>query len=181
LIPFRYFLASAIAGILLGCSSTDPKAEGVSYFDSQGFFEKEIATLSAEKKGYRKTLKINGKTDAFNNRKVNWKEELEIFRNIKLNKPAYNGKFKATSSQEGNVRSVYYTSTDPKIPVRNFHLLSIDGHPHGIEITTKENSLVYSSSTYLKYVVNEGYQIKGTQTLKGLEPSTFSINAIFLQ
>ena len=165
--------------MLLSCSSTEIKVEGISYFDSQGFFEKEIASLSEEKNGYRKTLEINGKVDAFINQEVNWKEELEIFRNIQLNKPAYNGKFTVTHSASGNSKSVYYSSVDPKIPVKNFHLLSIDNKPHVIEITLVENSLVYSSSTYLKYVVNQAYQIKGTQKLKGLDPSTFSIISTF--
>jgi hypothetical protein len=164
------------------CSCRQEKVQDLqtAYFDNPSFFDAEIKRLNQTKMGAIKQLKAGDSQGQARVSSIDWSKELEIFRQIDLNKAVYSGKFKVNNNYnellgitsldriQDNINIVNYTkATDPSSKII------------WLEATKMDVSIFTETTTHWRYVPDSGYTIRGEEKIKGLIANTFEVSAMF--
>jgi len=164
------------------CSCRQEKVQDLqtAYFDNPSFFEAEIKRLNQTKMGAIKQLEAGDSQGQARVSSIDWSKELEIFRQIDLNKAVYSGKFKVNNNYnellgitsldriQDNINIVNYTkATDPSSKII------------WLEATKMDVSIFTETTTHWRYVPDSGYTIRGEEKIKGLIANTFEVSAVF--
>ncbi|GEO05682.1 hypothetical protein AAE02nite_33460 [Adhaeribacter aerolatus] len=80
------------------------------YFDVVGFVQKQAALLEKEKPGAVKTVSENQEvTETKKITNLDWQEELETFRELDINKPAFRNAYASTRQPDPNTGNITIT------------------------------------------------------------------------
>lgn len=98
---YRYLLWIGLLGCWAGCGPPAPEqgpADGQPlYFDLQGFLDRQIQDLNQDQPEVLKTVRDQqGEVETGTVRNLNWERELDLFREVDLNRPALRDYFTIT-------------------------------------------------------------------------------------
>ncbi|WP_462266220.1 hypothetical protein [Mucilaginibacter sp.] len=153
----------------------DIKETGVSiqYFDLKGYFKGDSARLSRLHPVVTKTVAQNHQEETQRVTIKNWGEELSLFSQSDINKPAWRQSYSVTTSPAFTI----YTATDPKLITRKI-VLSRDSITHKIKwilINNYTKNLLYTSVEKLTYFPDSLYQIEKRQHIRLLGTNLYLI------
>ena len=104
--------------VFQSCQSTTSKPVGgleKPYFDLKSYFENEKTRLAAIS-NFKKTTVVDGKEETKQLETINFDNELRIFAEADINRPAWFDKYLIDSIlQDGNLTRIDYTAKDVKM------------------------------------------------------------------
>ncbi len=159
--------------------SVDNSVRTNTYFSIRDFFKNETKRLANSKTSVRKTIM---KGDTFEEIKLtpkNWQEELVIFSECDINKPAWVRSYSLDSIVKPDYTIVTYTTVE-NIPVKKIILVKNKTGVLSVSIEKNTNNLIYESSQNLIYSAKNGYEIIGEQKVYFLSPNQYRISTTFL-
>jgi hypothetical protein len=125
-------------------------------FDLKGFLDNEIATHLKDVKKVKKTVTVNGKTETKEVVIKDWKEELKLFFNSDINRPAWRDKYFVTSQgnkENGDFKTDFtVVDNDLNLKTRYLGIAKSDILKYSeIKVWNYDQSVVSHSDTYLYY------------------------------
>ncbi|MDZ4844747.1 MAG: hypothetical protein SH857_04270 [Chitinophagales bacterium] len=152
------------------------------YFDLSGFIKKEAERLAKANAEISKTVFLNGKEEKKKMAISDWGKELNSFVEADINKKSFLGKYAADSIvREGQLGMMRYSAQKENLRTRELSVIyDKDRNPVKINAVLYTGNILYTSHQQLSYEPEKGFWISGKQTIRFLEPDTFSISTIFL-
>ena len=156
----------------LSCTNNRQVDKQYSYFDLEGFFNKEASKLQKSNPKVSKTVRKNTEIEKRILNIADWSEELSLFTSSDINKPAWRNSYQE-HEKEGEIT---YFSTDPKLRTEKI-LIQRDknGKIKHISIVNKVSNSLYSSRETLNYFPDSLYQIFKEQKVRLLGQNNYSI------
>ena len=146
------------------------------YFDVVGFVEAQAALLKKEKPGAVKTVSENQKpTESKKVQNLDWEEELETFRELDINKPAFRNAYASTQQQDPTTGNTTITYRKKPGYDGNVQFLSVttngSGQVLGVQGLQESENILLKSRRELKLQCNTkngavrviSYTIRGFQ------------------
>lgn len=166
------WILGLIVLFLLSCGQRENKRiNAPSYFDINGYFEKEIERLQKNNPTVLKEVLAKGETEQKNLKISNWKTELASFIEADINKAAWRNEF---TSKKVNSKTIYSTN-NAKIPIKFIEVTKNKNKVTGIKIFKNSKNALYTSTDTLLYYPDSLYVIKSFQKIKLLNPKTYSV------
>lgn len=153
------------------------------YYDLPSFFAEEIANLQAKGQWVRKHVTKDGHSHIIERGNIDWKEELDAFKEADINRPAWRGQFKVDSISLERVFVITYKTINKEIPVKNV-VVTIDKETNQclqITVDRRTENFLYSSDQSLYFTTGEGYMMKGKLSVTMLFDSEYSIESEFIE
>lgn len=158
-------LTAACIPVLLMTCSREPGAIGrSSYFDLKQYVDSEIERLSQMQTTVVKTVFVNGKEERQTLRQCDFRSELAPLLDADINRPAWQGKYRADSTQlaEGQW-TLTYTATDDKPPIRTLSVHFQNDAITAVLVERTARTLVAGSIQKLSYRPSYGFETETTQ------------------
>lgn len=169
---YRLLFSSLLVLLLCTCDpaqNTDvaapsPVGETI-FFDLTDYIDAETERLTENKITANKTITLNGKTESKQNTVINYKNDLRLFREADINKPAWSDKYDTDEQKlSGNHRVTTYTTRDSSLIVHRLLVEEDQGVPVRIEIDRKTGTVLSNGIHQLRYESGKGYSVKTQQT-----------------
>jgi hypothetical protein len=159
---------------LFSCRHPTNKMEAFEYFDLKGFFEKESLRLNSTNTSVLKTVSRNSIEET---RKVtvNWINELSLFAESDINKPAWKKSYRKISNGE----DVQYLALEDNLRTRRVRITRINNHVKSIHIINRTSNFLYNSSEDLVYYPDSVYIIEKQQQVKVLGTNHYLVTGKF--
>lgn len=171
------------AFLVWGASCTAPpkpnNVQGASelYFSLEAYFTQEASRLQELNPSTVKTVSKNGETEQRNIRVSNWKNELALFIDSDINKPAWRHSYKVDSTGT----AVNYTNIDPELRTKRIEINKLtDGTIKHIRITNQVANMLYRTEEQLDYYPDSLYQITKQQHVRVIGESQYLITGAIL-
>lgn len=179
-----YYFLIIITLFFTACQTpTTPQkiAQTPSYYDLNGFFEKEIKTLEQQKVKLQKKIQQNGVVEEHLIDVNNWAEELQVFKESDLNKPSWKHKYSLDSTLiEDSLVLLHYKALDETLNIQVLDIKLENNMVHSILIIKKTSSQIYESQQYLTYIPQKSYSIKNSQDVVLIDKNEYHIEAKFI-
>lgn len=160
-------------------TSTPAKEMDKPFFDLKDYFDKEKTRLSAIS-NFTKTTVVDGKAETKKLEKLNLDNELRIFEEADINKPAWFDKYAIDSVlQNGNLTKISYTTNDEKLDVRTIVLDFDQQKVSKISVEKSAETALADTQFKLIYEPKAGYSIENTQQLTVGEDKEFLVKVQF--
>lgn len=135
------------------------------FFDLEGYFDAEIERLTEHKVTADKTITLNGRTEAKENAVINYANDLRLFREADINKPAWTDKYRTTEQKlSGSHRKTTYTALDSSLVVHRLVVEQDQGVPVRIEMDRRTGTVLSDGDHRLVYEAGKGYSVITQQT-----------------
>lgn len=176
------FLSALVTGFLFTSGLTscrpDVKESGnaMKYFDLKGFFRADSARLNRMHPQVTKTVFHNDDQQTKQVTIGNWGEELALFSNSDINKPAWRQSY-AVLTTPG---FIIYTATDPELTTRRI-AISRDSSTKKVKwilINNVTKNLLYSSAEKLTYYPDSLYIIEKKQSIRLIGINRYRIRGV---
>ncbi|MDF3077449.1 MAG: hypothetical protein K0S09_1338 [Sphingobacteriaceae bacterium] len=152
-----FFLVFACA-----CNQNEPVATKNAYFDLNGYFEKQKATLISESPLVDKTVSKGSSSERKRLKIKSWDSELAPFVSSDINKPAWRDSY-TVFSQPNFIR---YSAKEPKLRTRVIEIRKDDRNQiRSILISNESNNTLYTSTERLEYYPDSLYRITKKQNV----------------
>lgn len=143
------------------------------YFSLIDFFDAEIERLEADEAAkLEKRVLLNGMEEFKNwtNQKLDWNQELSVFKNSDINRKAWLDKYETIENKQvtadgGEVRQVEYKAKEADLKTRFIKLRFRDQseEPEYIEIRNGTKNMIYKGYEKLWYKTGEKYRVENVQ------------------
>ncbi len=173
-----------ILSTVLACQSPGPTQQQPNlYYDVAGFITGQVQLLAQQSPSVKKTMMVNGEEEVRTTQEVDWDQELELFLQTDLNKPAY--RLSYITSRPDSLTYEYKIRPDEDLPVRYLRvkLDAPGGKPEEIQARLLTENKLYQSEKNL--LLRSGavggtwrvksYQIQGYQELAISDRKPFAI------
>ena len=169
-----------ISALCFSCNQNAANADvKPQYFDLNGFLKNEAERLSAGNQPVKKRVFLNGKSEEKQMIITDWGKELSALLDADINKKSFFGKYAEETRNEG-MRETTYSAKEDKLRIRKLDITyANDGTPVKVNAVLRAENILYASHQQLTYEKGAGYWISGKQTIRFLEPDTFSVSIIF--
>ncbi|RCH56499.1 hypothetical protein DJ568_01175 [Mucilaginibacter hurinus] len=168
--PSRIFIIFiTIAGLQACRPGVD--AASANFFDLKGFFEADSSRLTRLNPLVNKTAKHNGKTETKRVHIKNWGEELALFINSDINKPAW----KSSYATVENDTIVHYKAIEPELKTREIVIKKLGKKIMSIGITNHTENFLYTNTEKLIYYPDSLYRINKTQQVRLIGKNVYVI------
>lgn len=158
-----------------GIKENSPKATKT-YFDIQGYFEKEASRLQQKNPLVEKSVSQNNQSEKKDIKIVDWKNELELFRESDINKPAWKDSYQHI--KKGFITELI--STDKKLKTQKITILRDKSEKiTGISILNRVSNSLYTTSEELNYFPDSLYSIIKDQDVRFIGKNRYIISAKF--
>lgn len=173
LLLFCHFMTS--------CKNENNTSENtLKYFNLTSFIQQESARLTKENREVTKTVFLNGKEEQKKLMVNDWEKELNAFLDADINKKSFLGKYTVEPRRDDTRSVTHYSAQKENLRTRTLDIaFGNDGAPVKISAVLYTSNILYSSHQQLTYERDRGYWISGNQTIRFLEPDTFSVAVIF--
>jgi len=173
---FLAFVGSAGSFSCTGSNNTAPTSgTQTSYFSLQDYFLREADRLSRSAPKVDKTVSRNGASESKRVQIDDWKNELALFIDSDINKPAWQKSYRIDSTKH----SLVYTCVDPELRTQK---ITIEKHENGkvkhIAIINQSGNMLYQTAEQLNYYPDSLYQINKQQLVRFIGDSRYSINGM---
>lgn len=153
------------------------------YYDLPSFIAKQVSNLQSKKQWVRKHVTKDGHSHIIERGDIEWNEELDLFVESDINRPAWRGEFKVDSINLEREYVITYKTENNQIPVKNV-VVTIDketGQCLKITVDRRTKNFLYQSDQSLYYTTGEGYMMKGKLSVSYLFDSEYSIDSEFIE
>ncbi len=155
--------------LLLACTTEEESrsVENTPFFDLRGFISAETERLSTAKTKVEKTIHLNGKTETKEIEGMNFANDLRLFREADINKPAWFDKYETQEKalSAGHVLTSYL-ATDSSLIVRRLMVEKDQGATTKIEIERHTGTVLSDGRHLLTYEPARGYDVVTNQKNK---------------
>lgn len=177
----KYFLGIIVILTIFSCDATPDQTQVKNYYDLKGFIDNQIKVLNDSKPLVGKKLMVNNKNEAIEVKISDWEKELELFKQLDINKPAFKTSYEVKQSDTSDSTTIEYTlKPSEKAPVKILKIV-LDKNKNLKILLAKvkqENNLYHSDKT-LSILVDKSmitsYKIVGYQQLKYFDKKPFEI------
>lgn len=169
----RIFLIAII--FLASCSSEQNEKSADKYADIKGLFASEAIRLNKLNLKVDKTVARNKAIESKKGLTIDWKNELSLFAESDINKPAWRNSYKIS----GNAKDLLYTALDSNLRTRLIHLKKDDsGRLEHVFIINKTYNYLYQSSEQLSYIPDSIYKIVKKQNVILMGSNEYEITGV---
>lgn len=155
--------------LLLACTAGegDGTVDNTPFFDLRGFISGETERLSKAKTKVEKTIHLNGKTETKQIEDINFSNDLRLFREADINKPAWFDKYETQEKvlSAGHVLTSYL-ATDSSLIVRRLVVEKDQGATTKVEIERHTGTVLSDGRHLLIYEPARGYDVVTNQKNK---------------
>lgn len=164
LVSFKYLIIRLLGSLLLfwlpGCSdrTADPAQRAAvtgQYFNLTGFIQEQMVLLNKEKPvAIKKVIEAGNRPETKNVTNLNWAQELAVFQELDLNKPAFRNAYTVARQQDPKTGGVTLTYRPKPDTDGNIQYLVIrtnaSGHVQSIKGLQETNNLLLSTRRELQ-------------------------------
>jgi len=182
LLLFATFIGITLSIGIFSCNNNAPTSNKNNYFNLKDFLHKEIQSQQNQGFKLQKSIILNQKKEDKILSQINLEDELALFLNADLNKPAFENSYDNLSEND----IIWYSlKTEENLPVKKMviHLDAFE-KPENIEIEIQEKNILFETEKKLNMNLHEGhiqtYSIDGKQQLAWLEPTHYKILGVIL-
>lgn len=186
---FHAPIALIVAALLLsGTACQSPSQESQSaakaaapvFFDLKGYMSQQVKALKTSKPRVKKRVSINGKTEERVSDQINFEEELAIFINSDINKPAWSDKYtKDSSFSGGQLQNVRYAAREENLKTQMMQVSFTGGIVSKIELKNRASAAIVTAEETMTYTPGKGYSIIYKEVPALAEAKNFSVEAVF--
>lgn len=157
--------ALLVSTLLLGCipEETAEAVELKPFFDLQAFIDAEVERLESDVPRADKSVTFNEETESHEAMELNYEDELAIFRNADINRPAWLEKYSIDSTREGSRVRVEYVALDTTLAVRSMRVIEEGEQVVQIEVENQTGTVLSDGRQLLRYEPATGYLIDSYQ------------------
>ncbi|NJB84530.1 hypothetical protein GGR26_000275 [Lewinella marina] len=151
--------------LLTGCYADELREEMTEepFFDLASYMDAQVDSLEQAGTTVTKTIHLNGTTETKELSDLNFANDLKVFREADINKPAYLDKY-TVDKQESEGRLVRtYTAIDSSMQTRRLTVVSRDDRPIRVEIIRKTGTVLSQGDHHLVYDPLSGYHLHTDQ------------------
>lgn len=162
----RLLLLMVLPLLVTACAPEDAAGdiETKPFFDLSGYITTETERLSAAKTRVEKTITLNGETETRQLDDINFANDLRLFREADINKPAWTDKYETrTEALSGSHKITTYLAKDSSLIVRRLMMEEDVGATTKIEIDRKTGTVLSDGKHLLVYEPARGYSVTTQQ------------------
>lgn len=142
------------------------------YFSLEDYFRSEAARLQQLAPTITKTVSKNGETEQRSIRIDDWLDELALFIDSDINKPAWQNSYRIDSTKT----SVTYTSLDRKLRTGQ---ITVEKRPDGtikhIGVANRVDNMLFQTNEQLDYYPDSLYSIIRQQQVRIIGESQYTV------
>lgn len=153
------------------------------YYDLPKFFENQINNLKSKGQWVRKHVTKDGHSHIIERGNIDWNEELGVFLDSDINRPAWRGEFKVDTINLEREYVITYKTGNEQIPVKNV-VVTIDKQSKQclkLTVDRRTENFLYKSDQSLYFTTGEGYIMKGKLSVTYLFDSEYAIDTEFIE
>lgn len=165
----RLLILAVLPLLLLACApgETDASVDITPFFDLRGYISAETDRLSAAKTKVEKTISLNGKTETKQIEDINFTNDLRLFREADINKPAWFDKYETEEQALSAGHTLTsYVAKDSSLIVRRLTVEQDQGATTKIEIERHTGTVLSDGRHLLTYEPARGYEVETSQQNK---------------
>jgi hypothetical protein len=143
----RYFLLlTGLSALLMACDGPASEQLPDVYVDTKTFIDGQITLLNRQKPMVQKTVLLDTRDQVQQTDSIDWNRELELFRQIDINKPAFRSSY-TTARPDSLTYDYTVKSTEDRLAVRTLtvQLDSASRQPARITAVLQSQNPLYKS------------------------------------
>ena len=156
-LPLLLLLTACYAEEVREDMSRDP------FFNLQAYIDRQVDSLQAADITVTKTITLNGTTETQELADLKFANDLRIFREADINKPAWLDKYRSEREERDGQLVQTYTALDSSLQTRELTVVSEDGDPVRIEILRKTGTVLSDGLHRMVYQPASGYSMRTRQ------------------
>ena len=156
-LPLLLLLTACYAEEVREDMSRDP------FFNLQAYIDRQVDSLQAADIAVTKTITLNGTTETQELADLKFANDLRIFREADINKPAWLDKYRSEREERDGQLVQTYTALDSSLQTRELTVVSEDGDPIRIEILRKTGTVLSDGLHRMVYQPASGYSMRTRQ------------------
>ena len=151
--------------LLLGCipEETAEAVELTPFFNLQAFVDAEVERLEANVPRADKSITFNEEVESHEAMELDYEDELAVFRNADINRPAWLEKYSIDSTRGGSRLQVEYVALDTTLAVRSMRVIQEGEQVVRIEVESQTGTVLSDGRRFLRYEPATGYLIDSYQ------------------
>jgi hypothetical protein len=152
--------------LFFACTSdtAEVNSDQVAFFDLRSYVNEEVDRLTSRKTKVTKTITLNGKTETKELDDLNFANDLRIFREADINKPAWLEKYETKhKTLSGSHQITTYEALDSNLVTRQLLVEEDLGEVTRITIKRKTGTVLSNGNHWLEYVPATGYSMTTQQ------------------
>ena len=163
------FLMIFTVVLVWACNDADAPVESrintKPYFDLKGYFEQQISQLKTSQPKAVKKVSIGAKTEEITTDTLDYAQELRIFTDSDINKPAWLDKYTIDSVKNtgGNLQAISYKANTDDLKVRLIEVNFSQDTITRIYIVNRLNTAVADADQELVFMPGKGYKLGARQ------------------
>ncbi len=186
----RIAVSAWVAVVLVSCgvSSQQEAAEQKAYFDVEAFVQGQIDWLEQSRPEVRKEMSMDGEKEVLQTQEIDWNDELDLFRQADLNKPALRDSY--TLTRPDSLTEWYRVKPGENLPV-TYLKVGFEPETHAVrylEAAFATDNRLYRSQKKIRLECRlenresrlKTYELEGFQKLAISAEKPFSIHATIL-
>lgn len=179
---FRSVGFAALSALLLAaCGQEAVIVERPPFFSLMQYVDEQVARLDSLAPTVRKTITFNGKAETHSLDSLNFEEELAVFRQADINRPAWLDRYQVDSLREdGRLQRITYTALEDDLKTQELKVYwSAESEVERIEVATQTSTVLSEGEQQLVYAPREGYTIASRQENQAAKTVQIRIEAEF--
>lgn len=153
--------------VLTACAENEaPGADTLppAFFDLAGYMQQQIDSLAKQPMVVDKTIELNGKVESRQMSDVNFANDLRVFREANINKPAWVEKYRAdTQRLSGSHLIITYTALDSSLQTQSLSVEKDRGQVRRVDIKRRTGTVLSDGRHELWYEPATGYTVRTRQ------------------
>ena len=171
-----FLSALILLAAMASCKKEDGTAAGKKkFFDIKGFFEADSARLAKKNPLIIKTVTHNRIPETRKVHITNWGEELDLFIQSDINRPAWRNSYAVDTSED----LLMYTAKDPSLKTQEIIIKRDHDKVKWIVIGNHTKNVLYENLEKLSYFPDSLYLIQKKQRVRLLGTDTYRISGFF--
>ncbi|SEQ72174.1 hypothetical protein [Neolewinella agarilytica] len=144
--------------------SAEVSSDKAAFFDLRSYVNEEVDRLTSRKTKVTKTITLNGKTETKELDDLNFANDLRVFREADINKPAWLEKYETKrKALSGSHQITTYEALDSNLVTRQLLVEEDLGEVTRITIQRKTGTVLSNGNHWLEYVPATGYSMTTRQ------------------
>lgn len=180
---FLLFFYGVFLLLVMSCTGADKAGDvrnanrSLPFFGIEAYFNGEATRLQHLNPRIVKSVSKNGDTERREIQIDNWKNELTLFIESEINKPAWRTSYRADSLDT----VITYTSLDPALRTQRIDIKKHgDGSVKNISIHNRVTNMLYQSDELLDYYPDSLYRINKRQHVRIIGESHYTVSGTIM-
>lgn len=170
--------------VLAGCENAKDKvARSNKYFSLTQFAEEVKADITNDtSQNFEKTVTVNGKSEAKNTTQLDWDADLELLRQLDINKPSWQLSFSQTETMLPYGQLIRIVAIDSMPQVKEVKIVkNKEGRVTEVFALKHTKNFLYELTQSAHYFTDSLYQIKSSQKIWLLGDKEFLLETKFIR